>query len=231
MEFDLEAYFKGAKGTVKNTALVFVTSKQTGRVIARSKVRPSNPRTQDQLRSREFARTAARCWSHLSPEARAGWVEFTLRFACAQQQRRAPNVCREAQRMRLILGLPPTTGAPHHGLPAPVTRLAPEPCSAPNEFRFRIEHALDTPAGHMVLVKITPAMPTPGRTPREPDARAICGLGPASAAAMPDSGGIVAFANARFAIDPGARFGVALTVIRAEDGLASPVAFFDVIRT
>ena len=54
---------------------------------------------------------------------------------------------------------------------------------------------------------------------------------PASAAAMPDSGGIVAFANARFAIDPGARFGVALTVIRAEDGLASPVAFFDVIRT
>ena len=55
-------------------------------------------------------------------------------------------------------------------------------------------------------------------------------LGPSSAAALPESGGVVTFANARFAIEPGARFGVALTVIRAEDGLASPVAFFDVIR-
>ena len=231
MKFDLEAHFKAAKGTVKNTGLVFVTSKETGEVIARAKTRPKNPRTQDQIRSREIARVAVRCWSDLGAEARAGWQEFTVRFGCAQKLRRALDVCREAQRMRLILGLPTTTEAPHRCFPAPVTGLTPEPCANPNEFRFRVEHALDTPAGHMVLVKITPPMPTAARTPREPDARAICGLGPASAAAMPGGGGVVAFSNARFAIEPGKRFGVALTVIRAEDGLASPVAFFDVIRT
>jgi hypothetical protein len=31
-------------------------------------------------------------------------------------------------------------------------------------------------------------------------------------------------------IKVGVRFGVALTIIRAEDGLASPVSFFDLIR-
>jgi hypothetical protein len=81
-----------------------------------------------------------------------------------------------------------------------------------------------------VLVKITRAMKRRSWTPGKHRARCICGLGPQSAVALPENGGIVTFPDARFAIEPGERFGAAFTVIRVEDGLASPVAFFDLIR-
>lgn len=140
------------------------------------------------------------------------------------------DVCREAQRMRLILGLPTTAEAPRLPFPAPVTALTLEPGSDPSSFGFRIEHAVDVPAGHMVLVKITQQANTVACTPQQQHARAICGLGPQSAVELPPSGSVISLVNARFAIEPGARFGVALTIIRVEDGLASQVAFFDLIR-
>ena len=230
MKLKLAAQLKGARGSYKTTDLVYIENAATGEVFARSKIKPRNPNSRDQQAARRVSTDATRCWSSLSPSARADWERFTLRFACGQKPRRPMDVCREAQRMRLILGLPTTAGAPHLTYPPPVTGLSEEPCASPDEFRFRVEHAVDAPAGHMVLVKITPPVPTTACCPRAKDARAICGLGPASAAALPDSGGMVTFPNARFAIESGARFGVALTVIRAEDGLASPVAFFDLVR-
>jgi hypothetical protein len=230
MKIRTAGQLKGMRGSYKTTDLVYIEARRTGEQYARSKITPRNPRTKDQIAARVIARDAARCWSALSAEARADWEQFTLAFACTKKRRRAMDVCREAQRMRLILGLPTTTTAPRLCFPAPVTGLTLEATADPNEFRFRIEHALDTPVGHMVLVKITAQVPTVACTPQEQFARAICGLGPHSAVELPENGGVVSFTNARFAIAPGARFGIALTVIRAVDGLASPVAFFDLIR-
>jgi hypothetical protein len=230
MKIRAAAQLKSMRGSYKTTDLVYVENGVNGELYARSKITPSNPRTKDQVAARTISREATRCWSTLSATARADWERFTLMFACLPKRRRALDVCREAQRMRLILGLPTTTEAPHLAYPPPVTGLREEPGAGLTEFRFRIEHAVHSAPGHVVLVKITPPAPTVACIPRAKDARAICGLGPQSAVALPEQGGIVAFSNARSAIEPGARFGVALTVIRAEDGLASQAAFFDLIR-
>jgi hypothetical protein len=230
MKIKLAAQLKGMNGSYVGSDLVYIENRVTGRLHARAKVAPKNPRTKDQLAARTIARDAARCWSTLPASVRADWEQFTLRFACTQGPRRAMDVCREAQRMRLILGLPTTTSAPRLPFPAPAVGLSEEQSAAPDEFRFRIQHAVAVPAGHMVLVKITPQVPTVACTPQVKAARAICGLGPQSAIDLPENGGVITFSSARFAIESGARFGIALTIIRAEDGLASPVSFFDLIR-
>ena len=224
------SYLEGFRGSYKGSDLVYVPGPVRGEAYARARVKPRNPQTRDQVAARTIAKDAARCWSTLSPEARDGWKRFTQQFACVARPRRPMNVCREAQRMRLILGLPTTTEAPRLAFPPPVTGCTLLPATDPNEYSFSIEHAVDVPAGNMVLVKITRAMETVACTPEEHRARCVCGLGPQSATALPENGGVVTFTNARFAIGPGERFGAAFTVIRVEDGLASQVAFFDLIR-
>lgn len=229
MKFKVEHPFREPSGSTKNSGIVF-SQNYAGDVYARAKVTPADPRTPVQQKAREIAARASRCWTGLTDAARADWVEFTQQFACVTKRRRPMDVCREAQRMRLILGLEPTAEAPQLDFPSKVTAITLEPPESPGEFRFRVRHAVDAPDGHMVIVRITKQMPTVACTPREKEARHICGVGPQSAIALPQSGEVISFTNARFDIAPGARFGVALQVVRAADGLASPVAFFDVKR-
>lgn len=230
MKFKLSYPFETMSGSISGSDIVFASNGVSGTAYARTKVKPKNPDTPDQQSARKAQKVAACCWTNLSREARADWERFTEMFACTQGRRRALDVCREAQRKRIMLGLPCTTSAPRLSFPGPVTTVAQEAGGEPNEFRFRIEHVVDAPSGYMVQVKMTTEMLTVARTPRARDARCICGNGPASAVALPESGGTIHFPNARFAIAPGARFGVEMTVIRIEDGLASQPAFFDLIR-
>ncbi len=127
--------------------------------------------------------------------------------------------------MRLMLGLDPQRRAPALGYPERVRQVTVEPTSDRSELRLRITHPLDSPAGYMLLVRMTPEAVGGGK-PRALQARCILGLGPQSATALPESGGLVTFHGITNRISPGRYFGVDLTIIRAEDGLASASAFF-----
>ena len=230
MKVKLAQQYASFNGTYKTTDLILYTN-DAGDQIAYGKPSQPNPDTVAQRKVRGIGRSASQVWGTLPQAVRDEWETFTNRFACSPKRRRAPNVCREAQRMRMMIGLPPTTGAPRLCFPGPVTGVIVEPAADPREFRFRIEHAVDCPFGYIVLVKITEETPSTAWRPRKKDARSICGPGPESTVALPVNGELVSFASAIFAVNPGRRFGVAMTVIRSEDGLASPVAFFDLIRT
>lgn len=230
MKLSLTNPFEAFHGTYKTTDLVFARNAYSGEMYAYARPQHTITNTSEQRKAQLVTEYAAKVWTELSVEARAEWQKFTLQFACVPKRRRALDVCREAQRQRLQLGLEPTLTAPRFGFPAPVTLATLVQSDAHDEFRFIIEHAVETPEPYAVQVKITKPMKTVACTPREKDTSYICGIGPYSAAPLPASGQVVCFTEARFAVKPGERFGVVFRIVRIEDGLTSPVAFFDMVR-
>jgi hypothetical protein len=230
MKVSLTHHIEAMQGTYKTTDLVYRTSGKTGKVYASSKIRPANPRTPDQQATRRIQAMAVRHWCQLTREQRSAWDQFAGLFASGEAPRSGQAVCREAARMRLLLGLEPRCEAPQFGFPLRVSALVLDPSADSRAFVFQVTHAMDALAGYVVLMKITPPSPTDARAPVPLQARSICGLGPQSAAPLPPSGGTVSFTDTRFAIEPGQRFGATATIVRLQDGLASPPVFFDLLR-
>ena len=96
-------------------------------------------------------------------------------------------------------------------------------------FAFQVWHKYAAGTSMQLLVKITPQTLS-RRKPFLDHARLIRGNNPASAQPLPEPGGLVTFNNARFAVFPEQRFGVAAQIVRLSDGMASPVLWLDVYR-
>ena len=228
MRIKTDAVVAAMQGTTKNSALIFVHNPDTGAVYARAKTRPRDPKTYEQRCARDVQRDAAKVWATLTDEERAGWHAFAQFVSIDARRRRALDVCRESARMRLMLGLQPCTAPPTRSYPGRVREVTVEPSAEAGELRLRVVHTEGSPDGTMLLVRMTPEM-KPGVTPRPAMARAICAPGPQSAVPLPESGGVVTFTGVQFAVTPGRHFGIDARIVRAEDGLASPSSFFDLV--
>lgn len=222
--------FTYISGTWKGSDLVYAHNSVTGANYAYGKVKRADPKTYDQEQVRLITAAAVRHWGQITQTQRDGWERYAATVGSSGKTRRGLDICREAARMRKLMGLEPRANAPVYPNPGPVTDLMLDRAGQPDEFTFRVEHAVESPAACTLLVKITPATASAARKPKPGDARCICGFGPRSTAALPSSGETVTISGAQFSIASGARFGIAVTVIRTEDGLASTTSFFDVIR-
>jgi hypothetical protein len=224
MKIRIRDYFTEMHGTIKTWDMVLCRSGD--KLYSRAKVEPAQPRTPPKLKSLSNHALASRVWPQLTDEERETWVRFAQTWSePGAKPRRGLDVCREAARMRYALGLEPVRRAPGLPYPAKVRDIQLEATADPNEFRLRIEHGIDAPAGYLLFVRITPQRRA-GRTPVATEARCICGPGPGSAAPLPDTGGTVLFQGARYAVAAGGKVGVAATIVRMADGLASAESFF-----
>jgi hypothetical protein len=224
MKIRSRGYFDEMRGTIKTWDMVIC--RDGDKSYARAKVEPEQPRTSPKLTAESHHALASRFWKRLTIEERESWVRFAQTWAePGKRPRRAVDICREAARMRYALGLEPIRRAPALPYPARVLDIRLEATADAHEFRMRVEHAVEVPAGYLLLVRITPQR-NPGRTPIAAEARCICGPGPASATPLPESGGTVVFENARYGVQPGGKVGIAATVTRVADGLTSAEMFF-----
>ena len=204
-------------------------------VFARERVPVTVTHTQDQEKVREFLRLATRNWDMLSESQRDAWAAYAgqyFPYGDSGRGGRVQGVAMYARSniTRQILGQGLLAEAPALAPPNPLTAIAPVVTDTPETFAFQLTHNHASVAGLAVLVRITPAMPTLGCTPQAAQARLIRGVDPASSAALPASGGTVTFANARYSVEDGQRYGVRAEVVRVADGIASPSAFADAIR-
>ena len=217
-------YFEEMRGTIKTWDMVIC--RDGNRVYARARVKPRQSHTPAKLKAESHHALASRVWKQLTDDERATWVLYAQTWVdAAGTPRRAVDICRESARMRYALGLEPVRCAPTLPCPARVLGVRLEASADPREFRLRVEHAIEATAGYLVLVRITPQR-NPGRTPIAAEARCICGPGAPSSAPLPESGGTVVFTGARYGVEPGGKLGIAATIVRQADGLASPQAFF-----
>lgn len=230
MKLKVSQPFANIGGTWKGTDLVYATNGFSGVPYAYGKVDRVDPRTCDQLLARQGMRAAVRYWLGMSRAQQEAWNRYAEEVCSKERRRRGLDVCREAARMRLVMGLEPRAEAPLHAPPDGVRTLAVEPAGEPADYCFRVEHAVSGHEGCMLLLRSTPSTAAPSRKPKRNDARCMRGYGPASLVPLPPTGGMVTITGARYAVEPGERFGVAAAIVRIEDGMASPACFFDLDR-
>jgi hypothetical protein len=223
----------GMKGTVKNSTVVFF--KQMDETVARAKVRPANPRSVDQTKVRGYVSLATKAWDDLTQAQRDAWLKYAkVYFSVSDDGTRVRpsglTTFTRANVIRQILGLSLISDAPLEAPPARPTGLRQSGSPNPDSLGFELDHGITTVAGYRVLVRATPAMVTLGRTPRPADCAYVCGLSPASAAALPASGGTVTFSPTKYIVDPDQRYGLEVRIVRIADGMVSGPVFRDFIK-
>jgi hypothetical protein len=211
-------------GSVKGSQLVLVT--KNGQTYARSRTTPRNPKSQQQVGTRDVFGSAAKAWQLLSAAQRAAWDKYAEKWFGATEDKAGLSgmaVYRKACAGRGLLGLPVPADAPLAGPPGPLASVTAESVAVPDEFRFRLVHGLAPHADYAVQVRITPGTGSPARKPRPCDLRAIRGVGAASSATLVASGDSVVFQGARFSVANGERYGYEIHVVRTADGMTSAI--------
>jgi hypothetical protein len=133
------------------------------------------------------------------------------------------------QFLRQCLGWDLSADAPTIAPPPAVLTIMPQPCTTPRAFTFQITHNIPQPDGYLLRFDITDAMPSVGRTPRETELRMICHTGPDSFQPLQHSGAQYTIPNARFAIPPGSRYALGVTILTPEV-VPGPPLLADLIR-
>ncbi|MBX7247105.1 MAG: hypothetical protein K1X53_16530 [Candidatus Sumerlaeaceae bacterium] len=205
-----------------------VTYVRRGQVVARARTKPRNPRTSDQVTSRGMHKAAAQHWGTLAPPQFAAWKAYAARHFAADQRGAFLVYC-QVQYARQAMGLPLGTDAPTAGPPPAPLAITVLPSANPADFRFRITHRRARVARFRVRFDLTPAMPSPGRTPRKNELRMIRHVGPDSFLPLQPTNSIYTIKGARFSIPPGARFGVRVTIVNP-DGVPGPPLVADLFR-
>ncbi len=218
-------WFRYSDITVKNSQ---------GQNIGMSRARPANPCTDDQTAARDSMRTAGEAWRALTVEQKDMWAAWARRFGDPPGKQlyrdyHGWDVFLPAWRNRSLLGLVPVIEPIMDPAPPPVSVVEEVPTGGDTSFSFRIRHNAPS-EGNLLIVRITPATATAARRPYARCARMVCGHGPQSAVPLPPDGDVVTFTGTRFTIPPGQRFGVALRIIRVDDGIHSRELFADLLR-
>lgn len=203
----------GLAGHTKGSYLV--SYERNGQIVARAWTKTPNPKAPDQLRARAFQAAAARHWGSITAADRAAW-ETHARKNYRRENLSGYLLFRRIQYLRQAMGLglaahPPTLPPP----PAP-RAIIQEPATDPAEFRFRIGHTISAVAGYTVRFDLTPAMPSPGRTPRQNEFRMIRHVAPESFLPLQPTGQLYTIPNARFRITPGQRYALKATILTPE---------------
>ena len=220
------------RGSCRNSTLYYYP--RGGKIIAASKTRPSNPRTRDQVLSRHNLAETTRQWGRITQAQRNAWDAYARQRyrRNAMEPRtlgvRGQDVFTRVNLTRLMLGMGFRDDAPLEDPPWRPEGIEALPATRPGEMRFRLRpDRCDTAS--LVLMKITPATATAARAPRPKDARCIRGIDPHSAVPCPATGGLIAFDDVRFAIEPGRRFGAVAILVRLSDGYPSDPCFADLV--
>ena len=223
----------GMNGTVSNSTVVFV--QQKGETFARAKVRPANPRSVDQTKIRSYMSLATKSWGGLTPAQQRAWLEYAKKHFSENDEgikvvASGASAFTRANVIRQILGLSLIGDAPTEAPPAAPSEIRQLAAQQPDGVGLEVYHGYTTTTGLQVLVRATAAMPSLGRVPRPEQCLYVRGVGPASAQALPASGGSVNFGPTKFVVDGGQRYGVDVRIVRTADGMVSRPAFGDFIK-
>ena len=232
MRFECVPNLTNARRRVRDSGTVLRKSHKTNLLYTMSK--PGNPNTPDQAASRESMRAAGAAWKALSEAQRERYHAFAHEYAERIGVEHYKQLCGwdvffPSFRNRTLLGLPPVAAPLDCAPPRAPLSVEEAPADSASTFAFRVTHRLPV-GGHMLLVRITPAMPRESWRPRAHNARMIRGYGPRSLVPLPETGGVVVFDKARFAIEPGQRYGVEMRIVRVDDGVHGMPLFVDLVR-
>lgn len=212
MKIDLYQPWRSVSGTYNTTDLVYYP--REGELVARAKTRGAVRPSAERDRANALLAAAARRWRELPRGQREAWQAYAARYCHtddAGRRRGVPGqaVYVAANCMRLALGLGARDDAPQE--PPPIRPRAVERVAAadPDTLALRIVHDLREPAGHVVVVRVSPANRSAYRYVR--------GLGAASAAPLPPSGGVAEFTD----VQAPARLRVEARIVRLADGMRS----------
>ncbi|MGB9691928.1 MAG: hypothetical protein ACPL7D_07140 [Candidatus Sumerlaeaceae bacterium] len=211
-------------GRMGDSDLVIV--KRGDKCYARRYAAPKNPQSKDQVAVRRFLSNATKTWGSLTPIQREGWEKYAKEFseAIVGEILSAYNMFSKVQYYRQALGQPLLLDPPTLPPPLPPHGIKLRPAGAPDEFRFQLEHGIVERAHYVVGFEITPAMPSPGRKPRNIEFRMIRHVGPESFFALLAPTGTYIISGARFAVDHAQRFGVRARIVSFEGVPSRPVA-------
>ena len=222
------------EGTSKNSSLVL--TEQLGVTYGRAKVIPANPKTADQVEVRSNLTLTVRTWGTLTAQQREAWKAYAkLYFGKTDDGRsfRASGLTAftSCNAIRQALGLALISDAPTVAPPSSLRRIAQVPAQNPDAVGIEVTHGIAVTAGLLVLVRATGPMPTPGHTPALTDLRYVCGVGPASAQALPASGTPLVFSPTKYVVQDGQRYGVEARVVRTADGTVSAPVYGDFLKS
>ena len=206
-----------------------------GRIILSTSPRPASPETPEQLEGRLTMRRAGTAWRALSREAQLAWNDYAGRISRADPARRTRvltgyQLFLQAASNRLMLGLE-APGEPPWAAPPPAPAgLTLRATSEPRRFEFELRESPGPDPNLRLATRISRPMDSNGRAPNPHICRLIRGFSPDSAPPPPAPGQAIVFENARYAIVPGQRFGLAIRCLRVSDGLYGPELFCDLVR-
>ncbi len=205
-------------------------------IVLLKKVGFSGKFSEEQLRTQESMGLAGLAWSLMTPEVRKAWDAYAERYESHYARQSANRLQGRwfysgAAIRRLMLASDPPTEKPLPAPPPPAPgKLDLLPADGlDNTLRIRLRHRGAT-AGVLLVARISRPMARLSNKPNRRESPLICGFHPASAVPMPTSGEVATFENARFAIEPGERFGLWLYAMRVSDGVASRESYYDLVR-
>ena len=220
------------RGTTSNSQLTYTTI--NGAISARAKVDPKNPRSPEQQLIRSYISTIGKNWKTLTNAQRTAWDRYANTFMSSSLKKHVSpgqNAYMITNSNRLILGLTLTVNAPVEPPPAALKALGQLAAQDPDALGLEVFHDIPVPAGHVLLVRMTPATASAARDPQVTDYRFVKGATVASTLPLPASGGSVVFRPTRYEIEDGARYGVEVRVVRVADGVPSLSSFGDFIKS
>ncbi len=234
--------FRGFSGRFSNT-IVMVHRRGKVRVganaapgyerfIMRRYVIPRDPKSAAQLRKRANMRLATAAWSAISEKQRVEWKSWTDRYRRSPDAEKVPsaqNVFVGAAMTVSMMGVALPTSAPS-GAPPPVV-VSITQAGAPGDdcFAFRVRHGLKSVSGLRLLFELTDAMPTLKRKPQEPQLCLFSADDASSFVPLKADGELYVLENARFAVAPGQRYGVRVTIVTGH-GIRGPGRCADFIK-
>ncbi len=220
-------------GTYKGCDVVFTTIE--GRIQARGRNREFRIASPQQQLIQSYASNATKNWDELTQTQRDAWKAYAAAYFTknAKNETVLPSALGtylKANVIRQVLGLALSTEAPTEAPPQAITSLTAGAPSDPDTLSVIVNHAIASTAGLQVLVRMTDAMKTVAVTPTSNDVRYVRGALPASAAAVPVTGGTLSFTPTRFLVADGQRYGVEVRIVRTADGIMSRPIYGDFIK-
>jgi hypothetical protein len=182
--------------------------------------------TRDQVVSRNYLTIAKRTWSTLGEADKKKWKEYAnenIRMNKKEQWHigRGIDAFVRSSVVRQSAELDPMPALPAMYSPLEPRALDLLPGADARELVFRIEHAIDDPAGHVMLVRMTPTGVSPARSPYPNQLRHVRGVGKDSIIALPESGTVVRIPDTRFELVPAHKYAIEVRIARLTDGTLS----------
>lgn len=225
-EIRLPALLHGVQGTFYKG---WVYYRRNNKQFVRPFVKPSDPRTSYQLDHRSRMRMVQLALPTMSRAQRQQWHDFASTFPHLRERvnrrgqptgDRALSLYKSASLNRLAMGLPVRVEAPTAKCTAVISAAQVVAAPQAGQLAFRLFHSTGNVQGLRVLVEMTPGMKSERRVPLERELTKAATTDFGSFFALGENGATYVLDQPRYAIDPGQRFGIRITIL-TEEGLRS----------